>query len=423
MTSQNNNVVDLIIEPHDPLVFRDGRSFSPTSGNRMTVKKWVPSSTLAGALRTHAGKANGGFNAVDVTKIKQISITAPLPYCNETLFYPAPADVVWQAFGDNMKDEKTKTDQSDTQENQNACNGYKYFPILPHSIDGNAACDLPDGLIPAMICHNNGDDFKPSKNAPAWWSKNAICKWLDDQKNFFDEIKPDTDFMRPLQLEDRVHVKISPQSGTAEESMLFTTSGACFTNNGMSVKIAVQCKTVDDAFLSSFTGKSGYLPLGGERRLAHWQHTDKLNGMYKCPEDLIKALDNVKAGDLVRMYLVTPAYFEGGWRPGWIDDKLVGSPPASNGRITLELVSVACGRCEYASGWSYESDSFGPKASRRLVPAGSVYFFRLKEGDPEVLKDLWMKPISDDEGPCRDGLGTALWGRCDMSKINDAEAN
>ena len=401
MTSQNNNVVDLIIEPHAPLVFRDGRSFSPTSGNRMTVKKWVPSSTLAGALRTLVGKANGGFDDKNIEKLKKIEITAPLPYCNDTLFYPTPADIVWQTFEDSS---------------------HISFPILPECIDKNEGCNLPLGLIPAMIC-NNSDDFKPSKNVPAWWSKNAICKWLADQKDFFDEIEPDTDFMKPLQLEDRVHVKISPQSGTAEESMLFTTSGACFTNNGMSVKIAVQCKTVDDAFLSSFTGKSGYLPLGGERRLAHWQHTDKLNDMYKCPEDLIKALDNVKAGDLVRMYLVTPAYFEGGWRPGWIDDKLVGSPPASNGRITLELVSVACGRCEYASGWSYESYSFGPKASRRLVPAGSVYFFRLKEGDPEVLKDLWMKPISDDEGSCRDGLGTALWGRCDMSKINDAEAN
>src|SRR5258708_26705304 len=51
-----------IIEPHDPLIFRDGRPFGPTPGARATSLSFPFPSTTAGGVRTQAGlDADGVF--------------------------------------------------------------------------------------------------------------------------------------------------------------------------------------------------------------------------------------------------------------------------------------------------------------------------------------------------------------------------
>jgi CRISPR-associated protein Cmr3 len=60
------------------------------------------------------------------------------------------------------------------------------------------------------------------------------------------------------------------------------------------------------------------------------------------------------------------------------------------------------------SGWSYKTG--GPKAIRRMVPAGGVYFFKSDSNDNRSLADHWLRPVSDDVKDRRDGFGLALWG-------------
>jgi CRISPR-associated protein Cmr3 len=45
-----------------------------------------------------------------------------------------------------------------------------------------------------------------------------------------------------------------------------------------------------------------------------------------------------------------------------------------------------------------------------MVPAGSVYFFELLEGDPSAVLESWLRPVSDNEQDRKDGFGLALWG-------------
>ena len=71
------------------------------------------------------------------------------------------------------------------------------------------------------------------------------------------------------------------------------------------------------------------------------------------------------------MTLATPAIFHDGWKPGWLDDRSHGTPFAAG--PTLKLVGVCIQRWRAVSGWSYKAG--GPKAIRRMVPAGGVYFF------------------------------------------------
>ena len=364
----NHKQGTILLEPHDPLIFRDGRSFGPDSGNRMKAHKWVSAQSLAGALRSFLGYRSGGFAEENLKQLKEVSITGPLPYFEERLFFPSPADLVWEEFGQEKK----------------------YHRLLPQNIGDKQGCNLPDAhLFPVMIQNPPNNDFKPSKDVPAWWSLDTMASWLIGDDVFKDELDDKKNrFLKALELEDRVHVKIDGCSGTAEESMLFTTCGACFAHKTESgglepVKIAVNYQTESEAFAKILQNCDELSVVGGERRLAHWNRVADdapINRMWECPESVATALNSLKEGDGVRMLLATPAYFSKGWLPNWLDSNLCGFPERDSG-LSLRLVGISCGRCEYMSGWSYEKSTFGPKESRRVVPAGSVYFFVLDKGN------------------------------------------
>jgi CRISPR-associated protein Cmr3 len=121
------------------------------------------------------------------------------------------------------------------------------------------------------------------------------------------------------------------------------------------------------------------------------------------------------------MVLASPAVFEHGWRPGWLneDKSRVGCAPGSS--VKLRLVSLISQRWRAVSGWSYEpvmdkGDAKqgarpGPKPIRRLMPAGGVYFFELEPGSSAAdLANSWLEPVSDRAADRADGFGLALWG-------------
>jgi len=111
------------------------------------------------------------------------------------------------------------------------------------------------------------------------------------------------------------------------------------------------------------------------------------------------------------MVLATPAVFDEGWRPGWLDERTddgwAGTPPGAD--VRLRLVGACVDRWKPISGWSYED--WGPKPIQRMAPAGSVYFFKVKSGEAHTLADsMWLRPVSDDPERRRSGFGLALWG-------------
>jgi CRISPR-associated protein Cmr3 len=149
-------------------------------------------------------------------------------------------------------------------------------------------------------------------------------------------------------------------------------------------------------------------PLGGERRLAHWKATAE-TGVWSSPRRIREAL---AAASRVRMVLATPAVFRDGWKPGWLNDELVGTPPGAN--VAVKLVGISIQRWRAVSGWSLLNDPPhqrpGPKPVKRLVPAGGVYFFEAVDGKASDLADRWLESVSDDEQDRRDGFGLAVWG-------------
>jgi CRISPR-associated protein Cmr3 len=84
--------------------------------------------------------------------------------------------------------------------------------------------------------------------------------------------------------------------------------------------------------------------------------------------------------------------------------------------LKLKLISACIDRWKPISGWSLEKGSRGPKEIRRLVPAGSVYFFEVLSGKAEdLVKSLWLRSVCDKDQDRRDGFGLAVWGLWDYA--------
>jgi CRISPR-associated protein Cmr3 len=383
----------LSIQPRDPIVARDGRPFGSVGSNRMRSLDWPLPMTTAGAIRTLLGQAQGGdFRAALIDRLKQVSCHGPLPVSEGQLFLPAAQDAL-----------RTR---------DNRC-----LTLRPEHLAGGGV-DLPTGLCPATPT-----ELPEAKldSLPAWWSKAKMTEWLltsqDAPSDFFTA---HDQFRQSPRIEERTHVQIDPDTFAAKEQQLFTTAGLALDRllqaGDDSVSYAAELAMridvgSDEPFDASLQGLSTFQPLGGERRVVHIRTADSAaQDLFDCPKDVRQRLADVKQGHGLRMVLATPAIFEPGWRPGWLNEEggRVGTPPGVAGHLKLQLVAVSNQRWDAVSGWSYETRS--EKPIKRMVPAGGAYFFRIQAGDGNSLCPLWLQPVSDDAQDRRDGFGLAMWG-------------
>jgi CRISPR-associated protein Cmr3 len=385
----------LELTTHDPLIARDGRPFGIGQGNRMRGLPWPLPSVVAGAFRTAVVTCHGKLDfSGDMPQrlLRQVSVHGVFPTVGHELYLPAPNDAVAEPV-DHGKERSQQLHR-----------------LRPQEVIGG--CDFPrDGLLPVMLSESQAkEDFKPAE-VPAWWPVGKYAEWLVGKS-----IHIDSSFLSSPRQSTRDHVKLDANRGAAAESRLYATAnlhlthlprfGAeespSFQDRFADIRLSVRVQ-VDGEDLRQ-TAISFWHPLGGERRLVHWQPSSHTVTGWDCPQTIRDALAQAAR---VRMVLATPAIFSGGWRPGWLTEQLEGTPPGSS--VKLKLVGVANGRWKAVSGWSLAPPR-GAKPIRRMVPAGSVYFFTCEHGAAAALTDLWLKPVSDDEQAQRDGFGLAVWG-------------
>jgi CRISPR-associated protein Cmr3 len=352
----------------------------------MRIAGWPLPSVIAGSLRATLAKAAGRlFTHETIGELLGVSVTGFFPICGDTLYLPAPNDcVIHPELG----------------------------PIraAPQSTTVGG-CDWPaENMQPVnLLAEEATEDFKP-KEGPAWWPVTSYAEWLVNWSVKFDER-----FLRAPATDDRTHVQIDCDTGASQESLLFTTSALPlagllrfdadrskpWSERFAETAFAVQVEAGDWAG-DAADALDAWHPLGGERRLAHWKSGG--SNIWSCPPTVAAALTKAER---VRMVLATPAVFSSGWKPGWLDNDLTGSPMA--GGPKLKLVGLAIQRWRAVSGWSMAVPR-GPKPVRRAVPSGGVYFFQVIGGNASDLADRWLKPVSDKDSECRDGFGLATWG-------------
>ncbi|MDF0589658.1 type III-B CRISPR module-associated Cmr3 family protein [Candidatus Methanocrinis natronophilus] len=430
----------LTVTVRDPIIARDSRPFG--TGQRMGSLDWLYPSVLAGSLRTILGNiSQADFSKQEtIDALKKVSIAGPLPFWDGMIFLPAPRDIIVK---EEMEKEIIKR---------------QAYAIRPTEIEDGEGCDLPFSkgvLRPAMLPIQ--EEFKPA-GIPAFWSADKMVEWLEspDGKCFIappgppnpeKEIKTGSQFLPNPQKDTRTHVKIDPKIGSAEDEMLFRTVGLDLSLKGqphgmkISVKVDTDGVVLGDKQLGDLVANLDcFGTLGGERRLVHWkaeppkkqiystrmrfQSSDKLWVGWNYSGSICNSLKKQNSErKRLRLILATPAIFYNttdichGWLPGWLKydgSSIEGAPPEAPKDLKLKLISACVDRWKPISGWSLEKtkqgDKRGPKPIRRLVPAGSVYFFEVEGDAIDLVEKFWLKSICDIDGDRRDGFGLALWG-------------
>lgn len=390
------------VTPHDPLVARDGRPFGVNQGQRMRGLPWLLPSVVAGSFRTALVKADStlDFSGDVPLRLLAIDVAGVFPVHAGQLYLPAPNDALGEPDGTGNQ---LKT----------------LHRLVPQPNTGG--CDFPDDLPlrPLMLPSGIGD-FKPA-DLPAWWPIAKYTQWLLATASRLPDSWFSGPFLNAAHQELRDHVCLDAQRGASAEGMIYATAGlhAGYLPR-FGVKLDDRELSLDERFAKiSLTARvripeseRGFQhvdrldlwhPLGGERRLVHWHHNGAAN-VWTCPKDIRNALGSASQ---IRMILATPAIFQEGWKPGWLNAQLEGSPPGST--VKLRLVGVSNGRWQAVSGWSLAPPR-GPKPVRRMVPAGSVYFFERIDDHSATLADSWLQSVSDDGQEQRDGFGLAVWG-------------
>lgn len=351
----------LDIKPRDPFVARDGRPFA--TGNRMRSVDWAYPSVLAGSLRTMLGKALGHF---DPEALRAIEVGGGFPVRDGELFFPPPLDCV-------LRSEPPAA-----------------LAVKP---DPSAAAftSLPSGLAPCLLPATAQDEFKPARQ-PAFVSARLMASWLRGESWSYP-FSTTAGVIDRVPVEERTHVALDPSTLASREGMLYQTAGLALPPD---VTLQARCSAAGRV--------DGVHPLGGERRLAFWQPAPSAASGWACDPQLQAALSEARR---IRMVLATPALFDDGWKPAWL--RGAGLVPGTSLRLHLEGACVGRGRP--VSGWSLEKNHCGPKPTRRMAPAGSVYFFEiLDQGDPRQLPSRWLESVSDQPQDRTDGFGLALWG-------------
>lgn len=362
----------------DPIVARDSRPFGAGQGNRMRSLDWVTPSVVSGAVRTAIGRTAGrNFDAGDLPDLLSTEIAGFFPSENGDLYLPAPADCVARASDDLLRARPLESSELST--------------------------DLPAYLSPVGLTQQDAtQDFKPV-GVPAWWPSARYAKWLAGDPIHFDRT-----FLVSPKHELRTHIEFDPELGAARDQRLFTSAAIpierlCRFGTTESTEVSLSVRLRPDGWCAAASAQlKGFHTLGGERRLLYWSQAATTGSQWTCPASIRSKLKTEKR---VRMVLGTPAIFDHGWRPAWLGNHLKGCPPGSN--VELELVGVCIHRWQPISGWSLVEK--GPKAIRRAVRAGGVYFFN-STGPAVALADRWLESVSDNRQDRKDGFGLATWG-------------
>lgn len=367
-----------LIEPLAPLIVRSGRPFDDQAG--ADSARFPPPSTLAGALRTaHAESAGKAFTPA----LAEIAVAGPLPVkLGEngkavSLLVPKPADALY------FKDA--------------AGGGSRLVRALPQQMSAGEGCDLPNGLLPVQLCE--AVQGKPA-SGPRWWSLDDLLAFrnLGLPPPGLDEITRRG--WSPPEDEIRTHVAIDHATRAAEASKLFQTAGLSFSDRLDAGKIFPSSRIAMIGCVAGTVG-TGVVTLGGERRLS--AITNAPSGIWPAPPANLPA--QISAAGGFSLTLLTPALFAEGWRPVWLGTDLQGTPPGCDG-LRVKLRAAALERWQAHSGWDLASQH--PRAGRKLIPAGAVYWFDIVEATEPALARLWFAAISDHKQDILDGFGLAL---------------
>lgn len=236
--------------------------------------------------------------------------------------------------------------------------------IAPMRSPENATANLPKPLKYPV-----GSFSKPSKEKPGGWiALKELARYLEGATKKLETVSAEQLYLT----ESRPGIGIDPESGVTEDGKFYSAEYLRLTQ-GTSMTAFAECiakkyNGAETDVLKEFFNSADQTAFlyGGQRGVAY----------LKCNREKTSLPSSVttKATQL-KWVLLSPACFSAGWLPGWID--------STNGNVLLkenkktsvkaQLVAARIAKPIAVSGWNLASQQ--PKATRLLVPAGSVYYF------------------------------------------------
>ena len=360
------------LEPLSPIVVRSGRPLEGRSD--ADPARFPPPSTVAGCLRTAWARAADRPFGPDLARIP---VAGPLLLDgNDRVLAPKPADALYFGHGDSAKCARA----------------------APRPFDADCGADLPDGLMPVRLTESIEEK---RGDGPAWWSWDDLMAFRRCEN--VARARLCENGWSPPPGDRRTHISIDSKTGAAADGGIFQTEGldlgASHDPGGSSaggLRLLARCGENLGSALAH---------LGGKRRLAALEPEREET----WPAPPLHWLDMIAGAGGLCLTLLTPAVFSAGYRPGWLDGDMVGSPPGLPD-VRLKLCAAAVDRWQPHSGWDLARRRARP--SRKLVGAGATYWFRILDAvAPETLKPLWLTCVSDDGQDRRDGFGLVLPSR------------
>jgi CRISPR-associated protein Cmr3 len=367
----------LFIRPNDILMFRDGKPFAGGDDHFARGVFPPPPSTIYGALRSHilstawpefnkyaSGDASGTIKKEIGSPEKNGSLTirqftlAKKTRFGVQQFFPIPKDVVRQKGVDNstlniLKPESTVTNKIKT--------------------------DLPSNLF-----HLWYPKEEALESVTGFLFDAAMLKYLQGET-------PDiyTEPQKLYETEERTGIRKSKTSRSVETGGLYSVEYYRL-NEGVGFVVEVDG--------TELLPNAGLLRLGGDHRSANYT---EISWSY-IPAETIK--EKIAQQKRFKIVLTTPAIFKNGWFPEAVDKKTF---EGNLNSIPVKLIGACVGKPVGVGGFDLVKRM--PKIMKRAVPAGSIYYFELKNNNiDELFKQVWLKSISDKKA--QEGFGVSLIG-------------
>ncbi|MEO5378083.1 MAG: hypothetical protein H7832_09935 [Magnetococcus sp. DMHC-6] len=384
----------LALLPRDGLSLRDGSGWGNLSAGRGRSLDWPFPTTLLGALRTAVGRhweTVTGKNLVLGTWIQQTAdvaldcvLASRRPYSEAWSLthrlWPLPADAIYL---------------------KGKAHVHCMQLCRPTSAVATLGCGRENEPPAEALCWPVISSAKPLP-APPWWTEADFAHWLLGQP----VICHTADDIKALQLTRRndIHLSIDPASYSYREGFLFS-ADILETLVRREDQLYEWAITLDSRLPKEMAGfLPGTFTLGGDMKLAMAEPLPA--DWFAMPDSMAK---NLQPQIGLRLFAVTPACFAKGWLPDGFqlqNNQYFGSLPQIAGEILLQGALV--GRSFPLSGWDLVQNK--PKAIRRLVPPGSVYFVTKANKSPftpEEIHNLWMVALG---GGNKEGLGRFVPG-------------
>ena len=357
---------ELTMRPRDLLFFRDAKPMEASSvgcganwplPNLMhdslinAMKKQWPASQEWEFSHKHP---NAKDRREDLANLRfgGLQTTGVFPCRDEMLFFPRPADLEHDG-------------------NQMVLQCFR------------GSCNLPPYL--KIGCAISGEPSK--KRGPEWITEDSMRRYFDGEKlNFEKKTQPLFD------CENRTGIAIDPESGAAMKSKLYLAEYLRLREN-VTLKGFAACESVcrgknaTDVLEKFFTEESSLdVVIGGQQGVA--QVTK-----HPCVESLAATLPGGDGiGCYLKWVLLTPAVFDSGWLPDWVNaesgevllpsekpERRVDESRADwrlrfTESLKARLIAVRMEKSQVISGWNLRKA--GPRPTRLAVPAGMVYWFK-----------------------------------------------